>query len=201
MSILADKLKNYNIILASGSPRRKEILGMLGLDFKVITKPTQEKFPDGLTGGDIPEFLARLKAEAFDDDFESFPDNTIVITADTIVYIDGEVLGKPKNRTDAIFMLKKLSGRKHEVLTGVCFKSKNNSISFSAKTDVWFRDLTDDEIIFYVDNYKPMDKAGAYAVQEWIGAVAISRIEGSYYNVVGLPSQMLYNQLLNFVSL
>lgn len=200
MPTLNDRLKNYNIILASQSPRRREILKMLGVDFKVVVKDTDETFPPELQGGAIPEHIAVLKASAFDSDLQSLPDNTIIIASDTIVYIDNKVIGKPKGREDAIKMLKTLSGRCHQVLTGVCIKTKDRQRSFFAESKVWFRELTDDEIIYYVDNYRPFDKAGAYAVQEWIGAAAIAKIEGSYYNVMGLPSQMLYNELLKFIS-
>ena len=200
MPTLNDKLKPYRIILASGSPRRREILKILGFDFEVITKDVEETYPHNLQGAEIPMHIASLKASAFEDDLQTLPENTIVITSDTIVYIDNQVLGKPKNRTDAIFMLKKLSVRCHQVLTGVCFKTKNRTHTFAAESKVWLRELNDDEITYYVDNYKPFDKAGAYAVQEWIGAAAIAKIEGSYYNVMGLPSQMLYNELLKFIS-
>ena len=200
MPTLNDRLKNYNIILASQSPRRREILKMLGVDFKVVVKDTDETFPPELQGGAIPEHIAVLKASAFDSDLQSMPDNTIIIASDTIVYIDNKVIGKPKGREDAIEMLKTLSGRCHQVLTGVCIKTKDRQRSFFAESKVWFRELSDDEIIYYVDNYRPFDKAGAYAVQEWIGAAAIAKIEGSYYNVMGLPSQMLYNELLKFIS-
>jgi len=200
MPTLNDRLKNYNIILASQSPRRREILKMLGVDFKVVVKDTDETFPPELQGGAIPEHIAVLKASAFDSDLQSLPDNTIIIASDTIVYIDNKVIGKPKGREDAIKMLKTLSGRCHQVLTGVCIKTKDRQRSFFAESKVWFRELSDDEITYYVDNYKPFDKAGAYAVQEWIGAAAIAKIEGSYYNVMGLPSQMLYNELLKFIS-
>lgn len=200
MPTLNDRLKNYNIILASQSPRRREILKMLGADFKVVVKDTDETFPPELQDGAIPEHIAVLKASAFDSDLQSLPDNTIIIASDTIVYIDNKVIGKPKGREDAIKMLKTLSGRCHQVLTGVCIKTKDRQRSFFAESKVWFRELSDDEITYYVDNYQPFDKAGAYAVQEWIGAAAIAKIEGSYYNVMGLPSQMLYNELLKFIS-
>ena len=200
MPTLNDKLKPYRIILASGSPRRREILKILGFDFEVITKDVEETYPNNLQGADIPMHIAVLKASAFDSDLQSLPDNTIIIASDTIVYIDNKVIGKPKGREDAIKMLKTLSGRCHQVLTGVCIKTKDRQRSFFAESKVWFRELSDDEIIYYVDNYRPFDKAGAYAVQEWIGAAAIAKIEGSYYNVMGLPSQMLYNELLKFIS-
>ncbi len=192
--MLTDKLKNFKIILASGSPRRKELMQMLGLDFTVKTKPTDEVYPDTLPVEEVSEYLSRLKAGAFRE--EASADNSlIVIASDTTVAVDGEILGKPKDRADAIAMLRKLSGKSHSVFSGVCIMTAERTESFTARTDVWFRELQDQEIEFYVDNYKPFDKAGAYAVQEWIGAAAISRMEGSYYNVVGLPTQMLYVKL------
>jgi len=193
-----DKLNQYKIILASGSPRRKELMTMLGINFTVKTKPTDEVYPDGTPTDKVSEFLAKLKAEAFLEESLSDP-NLIVIAADTTVVIDDEILGKPKDRADAIAMLQKLSGKRHTVYTGVCILKEGQFHSFTAQTDVWFRKMADEEIVFYVDNYKPFDKAGAYAVQEWIGAAAISRMEGSYYNVVGLPTQMLYVKLAEVV--
>jgi len=197
--ILNDKLKKYKIILASGSPRRREIFQILGFDFEVKTKETKEEYPADLPKEKVSEFLAELKAKAFENEVLS-DENLIVITSDTTVVIDGEILGKPLGREDAIQMLKKLSGKKHTVYSGVCIKNKRKTVTFTAFTDVWFRPLSDEEIVFYVDNYKPFDKAGAYAVQEWIGAAAISRIEGSYYNVMGLPSKMVFTELEKFLS-
>lgn len=197
--ILNDKLKKYKIILASGSPRRKEIFQILGFDFEVKTKETKEEYPADLPKEKISEFLAELKAKAFENEVLS-DEKLIVITSDTTVVIDGEILGKPLGREGAIQMLKKLSGKKHTVYSGVCIKNKRKTVTFTAFTDVWFRPLSDEEIVFYVDNYKPFDKAGAYAVQEWIGAAAISRIEGSYYNVMGLPSKMVFTELEKFLS-
>ncbi len=193
-----DKLNQYKIILASGSPRRRELMTMLGINFTVKTKPTDEVYPDGTPSDKVSEFLAKLKAEAFLEESLSDP-NLIVIAADTTVVIDDEILGKPKDRADAIAMLQKLSGKRHTVYTGVCILKEGQFHSFTAQTDVWFRKMAEEEIVFYVDNYKPFDKAGAYAVQEWIGAAAISRMEGSYYNVVGLPTQMLYVKLAEVV--
>lgn len=192
--MLNDKLKDRNIILASGSPRRRELMQMLGLNFTVKTKPTDEIYPDTLPVEQVSEYLSRLKAGAFADEVRA-DKSLIVIASDTTVAVDGEILGKPKDRADAIAMLTKLSGKSHSVFSGVCIMSAENTVSFTARTDVWFRDMTAAEIEYYVDNYKPYDKAGAYAVQEWIGAAAISRMEGSYYNVVGLPTQMLYVKL------
>ena len=192
--MLTERLKQYHVILASGSPRRRELMQMLGVDFVVKTKPTDEIYPDGTPADQVSEYLAKLKAEAFLDESLSDP-RLIVISADTTVVIDNEILGKPKDRADAIAMLQKLSGKRHTVYTGVCILKEGQFHSFTAHTDVWFREMAEEEIVFYVDNYKPFDKAGAYAVQEWIGAAAISRMEGSYYNVVGLPTQMLYVKL------
>lgn len=197
--ILNEKLKKYKIILASGSPRRKEIFQILGFDFEVKTKETKEEYPADLPKEKVSEFLAELKAKAFENEVLE-DEKLIVITSDTTVVIDGEILGKPSGREGAIQMLKKLSGKKHTVYSGVCIKNKRKTVTFTAFTDVWFRPLSDEEIVFYVDNYKPFDKAGAYAVQEWIGAAAISRIEGSYYNVMGLPSKMVFTELEKFVS-
>lgn len=192
--MLNDKLKDRNIILASGSPRRRELLQMMGLDFTVKTKPTEEVYPESLPVDQVSEYLSRLKAGAFADEVAA--DNSLVVIAsDTTVAVDGEILGKPKDRADAIAMLRKLSGKSHSVFSGVCIMAADRTESFTARTDVWFRDISEEEIAYYVDNYKPFDKAGAYAVQEWIGAAAISRMEGSYYNVVGLPTQMLYVKL------
>ena len=193
-----DKLNQYKIILASGSPRRKELMTMLGINFTVKTKPTDEVYPDGTPSDKVSEFLAKLKAEAFLEESLSDP-NLIVIAADTTVVIDDEILGKPKDRADAIAMLQKLSGKRHTVYSGVCILKEGQFHSFTAQTDVWFRKMAEEEIVFYVDNYRPFDKAGAYAVQEWIGAAAITRMEGSYYNVVGLPTQMLYVKLAEVV--
>ena len=197
--ILNEKLKKYKIILASGSPRRKEIFQILGFDFEVKTKETKEEYPADLPKEKVSEFLAELKAKAFENEVLS-DEKLIVITSDTTVVIDGEILGKPSGREGAIEMLKKLSGKKHTVYSGVCIKNKRKTVTFTAFTDVWFRELSDEEIVFYVDKYRPFDKAGAYAVQEWIGAAAISRIEGSYYNVMGLPSKMVFTELEKFLS-
>lgn len=192
--MLNDILKDYDIVLASGSPRRRELMQMLGVSFTVKTKPTEEVYPDTLAPDQVSEYLARLKAEAFRPEVMS-GDRLIVIASDTTVAVDGEILGKPSSRQEAISMLEKLSGKRHSVFSGVCILTAQRSESFTARTDVWFRNMSMDEIEYYVDTFSPYDKAGAYAVQEWIGAAAISRIEGSYYNVVGLPTQMLYVKL------
>jgi septum formation protein len=186
---------NYKIILASKSPRRQELLAGLNLPFEVVIHEVDEIFPDSLSMEEIPVYLAKLKSEPFDDELNG---ETLVITADTIVWIDGAVLGKPIDYKHAAEMLRHLSGRKHVVITGVCLTSKEKQITFSALTDVYFKNLSDGEIDYYLTNYQPYDKAGSYGVQEWIGYIAIERIEGSYFNVMGLPVQRLYEELLKF---
>ena len=190
-----DDLKKYQLLLASKSPRRQYLLKELGLNFEVRTKEVDESFPEQLKAQEIPLYLCEKKAEAFD---EELNDNTIVITADTIVWINGHVLNKPENFDDAVRMLNLLSGKMHEVYTGVCLKSKHKTKSFYALTKVYFKKLTQQEIEFYIKNYNPYDKAGAYGAQEWIGYIAIEKIEGTYFNVMGLPVRELYEELLNF---
>ncbi len=190
-----ENLINYQIILASKSPRRKELLSGLNIPFEVATLEVEEIFPDGLSMEEIPVFLAKLKADPFLADMK---ENTLVITADTIVWIDGEVLGKPLDHFHAVEMLQKLSGRKHTVITGVCLTSHQKQVSFSSRTDVWFKELSGEEIEYYLSLYHPYDKAGSYGVQEWIGYIAIDKIEGSYFNVMGLPVQRLYEELRRF---
>lgn len=188
-------LEQYEIILASKSPRRQQLLNDLGLKFTVRSMDIPEEFPDDLGMTEIPVFLAELKAEAFRPELRK---NQLVITADTIVWLDGEVLGKPADYEDGYRMLKGLSGKKHEVITGVCLLSAEKKVSFFALTDVWFKPLSDEEIHYYLENFRPYDKAGAYGIQEWIGYVAINRIEGSFFNVMGLPVQSLYEHLKSF---
>jgi len=192
---MLDNLKDYKIILASKSPRRKELLGGLNLPFEVIVREVDEIFPEEMKMEDIPIYLAKLKAEPFLKEQEA---KVLVITADTIVWIDGEVLGKPIDHQHAMEMLRKLSGKKHIVVTGVCLTSIDKQVAFSSVTDVHFKELSDEEIEYYLDLYHPYDKAGAYGVQEWIGYIAIDRIEGSYFNVMGLPIQRLYEELRSF---
>ncbi len=192
---MLNNLKNYQIILASQSPRRHQMLKELGLDFKIQTKDVEEVYPDHLKGEEIPVYLSKLKADAFTLDSDK---KELVITADTIVCVDDMVLGKPKDRDEAVNMLKTLSGRSHQVISGVCLKSTAKEITFSTTTHVHFKELSLEEINFYIDNYKPFDKAGAYGIQEWIGFVGIDGIEGSYFNVVGLPIQRLYQELSKF---
>ena len=186
---------NYKIILASKSPRRRELLQGLDLPFEVIIHEVDEIFPDDLPIDEIPVYLAKLKAEPF---YDELTNDTLVITADTIVCIDDLVLGKPIDYEHASSMLRQLSGKKHIVITGVCLTTRNKQVSFSASTDVYFKNLTDSEIDYYLKNYQPYDKAGSYGVQEWIGYIAIERIEGSYFNVMGLPVQRLYEELIKF---
>lgn len=192
---MLNNLKDYQLILASQSPRRHQMLKELGLDFKIQTKDVEEVYPDNLKGEEIPIYLAKLKAEAFVLDMN---EKELVITADTIVCVDDMVLGKPKDRDDAVKMLKTLSGRSHQVISGVCLKSKDKEVAFSTTTHVHFKELSIEEINYYIDNYKPFDKAGAYGIQEWIGFVGIDGIEGSYFNVVGLPIQRMYQELSKF---
>lgn len=187
---------NYQIILASGSPRRQELLGLMGIDFVKRLKPVEEVFPPELKPEEAARFLCEKKAMAFEDSEIAW--NELIIAADTIVCIDDEILSKPENRTHAIEMLQKLSGKKHQVITGVALRSRKKLKSFTVSTNVSFKKLTAEEIIFYVDNFRPFDKAGAYGIQEWIGFIGITAIEGSYYNVVGLPTARLYDELANF---
>ncbi len=183
-----------SIILASQSPRRKEILSLLNLEFTVEVKSIDEIFPKDLKTSKVAEYLAKLKASVF----TNIKDEQVIITADTVVILNDTILGKPKDKAEATEMLHRLSNRGHEVITGVCLKSAQKSIAFSSSTKVYFKDLTDAEIDYYIENYKPYDKAGSYGIQEWIGAIGITKIEGSYFNVVGLPIQELNEQLKKF---
>lgn len=189
---------DYKVILASNSPRRKELLGGLGIPFEVRTlQGIDESYPDTLRGAEIPIHISGKKAEAYK---RTMADNELIITADTIVYDNGQVLGKPKDREEAVQMLRQLSGHAHEVITGVSIVTKEKTTQFASTSKVFFASLTDEEIAYYVDNYHPFDKAGAYGIQEWIGFVAVTRIEGSYFNVMGLPIQRLYTELLKRIS-
>ena len=192
--MMLDNLKKYKVILASNSPRRKEVLAGLGVEYEVRTLPdVDESYPETLRGADIPLYISREKADAYRDMMH--PDE-LMITADTIVWLDGQVLGKPKNREEAMQMLRDMSGRTHEVFTGVCITTTEWQRSFAAATEVRFAKLNEEEIAYYVDKYHPMDKAGAYGVQEWIGFIGVENISGSYYNIMGLPVQRLYRELL-----
>ncbi len=196
--MLKNQLKEFHIILASESPRRQFLLKELGLEFEVQATNVDEVYPENLTPSEVAVYLANLKADSFDLNKE--PEHSIIITADTIVYINGEILGKPGNREEAIEMLEKLSNRRHEVITAVCLKSRNKRKTFHVFSSVYFKQLSTAEIDFYIENFHPYDKAGAYGVQEWIGYIAISRIEGSFFNIMGLPVKELYEELLDFCS-
>ncbi len=191
------KLQDYRVILASQSPRRKELLTGLGIDFEVMPLSVDEFYPNNLKGENIALYLSELKAKAFV--FDNEYQNVLLITADTIVWLDGEVLPKPKDYNDAVRILTKLSGRVHKVITGITLRTKEKMHSFHSTTKVWFKELTKEEIDHYINNYKPFDKAGAYGIQEWIGYIGIEKIEGSYFNVVGLPVQRVYVEILNFI--
>lgn len=189
-------VEGYKVILASNSPRRKELLGALGIPFEVRTlQGIDESYPERLAGEEIALYISGKKAEAY---LSTIADNELVITADTIVYDAGQVLGKPASREEAIAMLHQLSGHAHEVITGVTIATKQKTVRFASVSQVHFSTLTDEEITYYVDHFKPYDKAGAYGIQEWIGHVAVTHIEGSYFNVMGLPVQRLYTELKKF---
>lgn len=184
------------IILASNSPRRRELLGALEVDFEVRTLDgIEESYPQGLTMTGVPEHISSQKAMAY-----ALADDELLITADTIVYLDGEVLGKPANAKEACAMLRKLSGKTHQVITGVTLRTVDRSHTFSCVTEVTFAQLAEEQIKHYVDNYAPFDKAGAYGIQEWIGYVGVTKINGSYYNVMGLPVQRLNQELTAFMN-
>ena len=193
---MLDNIRKYKVILASNSPRRKELLGGLDIDFCVRTLPgISEDYPESLDATDIPLYIAREKAEA---NRPQMAAGELVITADTVVVLGNEVLGKPGNDGEARQMLRKLSGKTHQVITGVCLMTKDKQRSFAVKTDVTFKELADEEIEYYVSTYHPTDKAGAYGIQEWIGYVGVTWLNGSYFNVMGLPVQRIYQELQNF---
>lgn len=194
--MIIDNPNNYKIILASRSPRRQQLLTELGLKFDTLIKEYEEIYPKDLTGEEIARFVAREKAASFRNEISA---NEIVIAADTVVWCNNKILGKPLNREDAIRILKEISGNTHEVITGVSILSLSKEVTFTDSTKVTFEPISEKEIYFYVDKYKPYDKAGAYGIQEWIGIIACSRIEGSYFNVVGLPVQRLYKELQSFL--
>jgi septum formation protein len=194
--MLTDLLDNYRIILASRSPRRRQLLHDIGLKFEVVTKDYEESYPEHLKGEEIALYLSRQKSKSFKNEIAV---NEIVITADTIVWCGNEVLGKPVDAADAKRMIRALSGNTHEVITGVTLLSSLKEKTFADSTKVTFEILPEEEIEYYIDKFKPYDKAGAYGIQEWIGIAACSRIEGSYFNVVGLPVQKLYKELKEFI--
>ena len=190
--MLRNKFKDTKIILASGSPRRQQFFKDLDLDFEIRLKEIEEIFPPHLQSYDITNYLAKLKADAFTD----LAENELLITSDTLVWLENEALGKPIDEADAIKMLQKLAGKTHQVVTSVCFKTKKATEIIHDITQVTFTDLNLEAIEYYIHNYKPLDKAGSYGIQDWIGLVGISKIEGSYTNVVGLPTEKVYQYLL-----
>ena len=180
------------LLLASKSPRRRQLLGELGYPVEFISLDVDEQVPFGTPAADTAELLARRKADACPE--EKIGD-AILVTADTVVVLGDKVLGKPANRSEALDMLRSLSGKSHQVYTGVCLRTAGKTVSFSEKTDVFFRQMSEEELAYYIDNYRPYDKAGAYGIQEWIGMVGISRIDGCYYNVMGLPVARVYEKI------
>lgn len=189
-------IQKYDILLASNSPRRRELLSGLGIEYQVTALPNiDESYPETLQGEEIPQYIATVKAEAYKPEMS---DRTLLITADTIVWLNGKVFGKPKDKDDAKNMLRTLSENIHTVITGVCITTQEKQISFAVSTDVSFATLDEEEIDFYVENYAPLDKAGAYGIQEWIGFVGVNGINGSYFNVMGLPIHRLYQELKHF---
>ena len=188
--------KDYRIILGSKSPRRRELLTHLIPDFDIRTKEIEELYPETLPAEEVPEYLAKLKASAFIDNLD---DKEVLITSDTIVTLEGRIYEKPKDEDDAIRILREISGKTHEVITGVCLQNKSSQRSFCVHTKVRFKPLSMDEIIYYIQTFKPYDKAGAYAIQEWMGMIGIESIEGDYFNVVGLPIFRLNQELSAFI--
>ena len=195
--LLNDKLKPYRLLLASQSPRRRELMTGCGLPCEPAPKyDCEEVYPADLPAEEVPLYLSQLKSRAYP---EPLANGDILLTADTVVVLDGEVLGKPHGREDAVGMLRRLSGRRHTVVSGVTLRNAERMHTFEARTSVWFRTLSDEEIEHYIDTYRPFDKAGSYGIQEWIGYAAIERIEGSFYNVMGLPIQKVYVELDKFL--
>jgi len=191
--MLQEKLKDHHIILASGSPRRQQFFEELEIDFEIRLKPVKEIYPDHLQGEEITNYLAELKAAAFDGDLNT---GDILITSDTIVWHEGKALEKPQDPAQALEMIQSFCGKTHEVITSVCFKTPDTLKTVHAVTRVTFSRLEKDEIVHYIDRYRPFDKAGAYGIQEWIGLIGVEHIEGSYFNVVGLPTHLVYQTLL-----
>jgi len=190
---MLENLKKYHVVLASNSPRRRELLAGLGIDFEVKVLPDiSESYPADLPASDIAEYIAREKAAAYQ---RLLAADSLVITADTVVVVGNEVLGKPADAADARQMLQKLSGKTHQVVTGVCLTTQQVQKSFSVTTDVTFKELLPEEIDYYIENYHPFDKAGAYGIQEWIGYIGVTGLRGSYFNVMGLPVQRIYVEI------
>ena len=195
--MLKDKLKNHKVILASGSPRRQEFFKELGLDFEIRLKPIKEEYPEKLRHFEISDYLAQLKSIPFEDELK---DTDILITSDTIVWHDEMALGKPRDENEAFQMIKSMSAQTHEVITSVCFKTTASQKTVSAISKVTFKEFTDEEIWYYIKNYNPLDKAGAYGIQEWIGQIGVTKIEGSYFNVMGLPVHLVYQTLIEMTN-
>ncbi|URC11345.1 Maf-like protein [Flavobacterium sp. B183] len=194
--MLKEKLKKYTLILASGSPRRQQFFKDLDLDFEIRLKDIEEIYPPELKAVEITDYLAALKASAFEGELN---ENEILVTSDTIVWHENKALGKPKNAEEAFTMIKSLSNTTHEVITSVCFKTNSSSTLLNDTTKVTFNDLSDEAILYYIENYKPYDKAGAYGIQEWFGFMAVAKVEGSYTNVMGLPTAKVYEYLSTLV--
>ncbi len=191
-------LRHYNLLLGSKSPRRQALLKSLGLNYSLVDIEVDEVYPSHLQGADIARYLCELKADAFDNSL--LAEDSILVTADTIVWLDGKYIGKPSGKEEAIAMLNQLSGKQHSVYSGICLKSSTRKLVFHAHTLVNFRELAADEIEYYVTHHKPYDKAGSYGIQDWIGYIGISGIEGCYYNVMGFPVQMFYEELTKFIA-
>ena len=189
---------SLNLILASKSPRRSELLSKARIPFQIKTREVEETYPDSLEAAEVAPYLARKKAAAVKD-FIQQP-NDVILTADSVVILDGRIYGKPKDREDAIAIIKQLSGRKHRVITGCCLTYQGGEVVFSGISDVYFSSISEEEIIYYVDQYQPYDKAGAYAIQEWIGLCKIQKIEGTFPNIMGLPVNLVYQNLLEICS-
>ena len=194
--MLKEKLNKINIILASGSPRRQQFFKEMDLNYTIRLKEIEEIYPEHLQAEEITNFLAELKASAFENELK---ENDVLVTSDTIVWLNGKALGKPKDYDDAFQMLQQLANQTHEVITSVCLKSIDKTDVFHNVTKVTFANLSDEAITYYLNNYQPFDKAGSYGIQDWIGLIGISKIEGSYTNVVGLPTEMLFQKLMNYV--
>ena len=195
--MLQQKLKDYNIILASGSPRRQEFFKGLGIDFEIRIRPIVENFPDHLKREEISNYLAKLKSVPFNKELK---DNDILITSDTIVWHQDEALGKPKDENQAFEMIQSMSGKTHEVMTSICYTTINSQKTVHDITKVTFKEFTDEEIWYYIQNFNPLDKAGAYGIQEWIGQIGVTNIEGSYFNVMGLPVHLVYQTLRELIN-
>ena len=190
--MLTQKLNKYNIILASGSPRRQNFFKQLDIPFTIDVREVDEVYPNHLQGSEITDYLADLKSKAFPE----LTETDLLVTSDTIVWFEGKAIGKPKDTEDAFQMLKSMAGKKHQVYTSVSIKSKNFQRIFNEETTVEFDDLSDEEIRYYLETYKPYDKAGSYGIQDWIGMIGVTKLEGSYFNVMGLPVHKLYKELL-----